>query len=340
MQQQLHASQKILVSMLALVLLFAASVSAQVDSTYIPPKKGYFLAPSPHFNKARFAAVLGTDAAVYGSTLVGLNYLWYAGYPRSKFHFFNDAGEWNQIDKCGHAFTANFESNWMCNLYLWSGMKPKKAAIYGSLSGFLMQSSIEVLDGFSAKWGASVSDLGANFFGSSMFLWQQLLWKEQRIQMKINMTSFNYPNGVLLDRANNLYGSSFIEKTMKDYNELNYWLCINPASFNPHQKHARWMSIAIGYGAGNMYGGYSNVWTDKNGKQIDRTDQKRYRRFFLSFDADFTKIHAKTRVGKAFLGMMNTIKLPAPALEVNTLGQVIFHPCFFMNWEVPLYLKR
>jgi len=340
MPTHIPAFRLFFVSLLVILLSINVSLHAQPDSSNYLPKKHDWLAPAPHFNNARFATVIGGTGAIYGTTLTGLNYLWYAGYPRSSFHFFDDAGEWQQIDKCGHAFTANFESNWMYNAYVWSGMKPKKAALYGSLSGFLMQSSIEVLDGFSAKWGASVSDLGANLFGSTMFLWQQLLWKEQRIQMKINMTSFNYPNGMLLARSNDLYGSSFIEKTMKDYNDLNYWLCINPASFNPHQKHARWINIAVGYGAGNMYGGYSNTWIDKNGKQVDRSDQKRYRRFFLSIDADFTKIHTRTRAGKAFLGMLNAIKLPAPALEVNTLGQVIFHPCFFMNWEVPIYLKR
>jgi hypothetical protein len=29
---------------------------------------------------------------------------------------------------------------------------------------------------------------------------------------------------------------------------------------------------------------------------------------------------------KAFLGVLNIVKVPAPTLEFNTKGQVIFHP--------------
>ena len=38
--------------------------------------------------------------------LIGLNAEWYAKYPRSGFHFFNDYAEWLQVDKVGHAFSA------------------------------------------------------------------------------------------------------------------------------------------------------------------------------------------------------------------------------------------
>jgi hypothetical protein len=60
----------------------------------------------------------------------------------------------------------------------------------------------------------------------------------------------------------------------------------------------------------------------------------------ISIDADFTKIPTRTRTGRVLLGLLNTIKLPAPALEFNTLGQVVFHPLYFLNWEVPLYIKK
>ena len=303
-------------------------------------KKITFLEPAPSFNKKRFATVLGGTTATYAAAFTGLNYLWYAGYPRSKFHWLNDFGEWNQMDKIGHCQTAYIESFFSYQLFKWSGAKPNKAAIGGAITGLVLQSTIEVFDGFSEQWGASGSDIAFNALGSLMFLWQELAWHEQRFQIKFSPHIENYKKGVLSDRAKELYGANFAQSFLKDYNAQTYWLSINPASFNKKQRHARWINISFGYGAGNLYGGFDNTWVDSKGNAFNRNDLKRYRSFFLSLDCDFTKIPSRTKTGKLFLGLLNIFKLPAPALEVNTLGQVIFHPLYFLNWEVPLYLKK
>ena len=73
-------------------------------------KKHSFLDYSPKINPSRLGLVAGGTTALYAGALVGLNYLWYEGYPRSGFHSFNDMGEWNQMDKLGHLQTAYFES--------------------------------------------------------------------------------------------------------------------------------------------------------------------------------------------------------------------------------------
>jgi hypothetical protein len=320
------------------ILFFTLNKAVGQDSSF--QRKITFLETAPSFNKKRFATVVGSTTATYAAALTGLNYLWYAGYPRTRFHWFNDFGEWNQMDKLGHCQTAYFESVFSYQLYKWSGAKVNKAAIGGAMTGLLLQSTIEVFDGFSEKWGASAGDLTFNTIGSVMFLWQELAWHEQRFQIKFSPHIESYKKGVLADRAKALYGSNFAQSFLKDYNAQTYWLSINPASFNKKQKHARWINISLGYGAGNLYGGFSNTWQDDKGNVVDRSDLKRYRSFYLSLDCDFSKIQARSRTAKLFLGILNIFKLPAPALEVNTLGQVIFHPLYFLNWEVPLYLKK
>jgi hypothetical protein len=72
----------------------------------------------------------------------------------------------------------------------------------------------------------------------------------------------------------------------------------------------------------------------------DRSDLKRYRKFLISIDYDLTRIKTKTRAGRIAAYVFNVFKLPAPAIEFNTNGQVIFHPCYFLNMEVPIYLKK
>ena len=65
-----------------------------------------FLKPSDTLNTSRRNAVVLTEVSLGTLTLLGLDQLWYADYPRSKFHTINDSDEWLQMDKLGHAFSA------------------------------------------------------------------------------------------------------------------------------------------------------------------------------------------------------------------------------------------
>ncbi len=313
-----------------LVLITSAigfqTIEAQSDSAFILKETPRWLVPSAVLNKKRLALFTGSAVVGFSATMVGLNYLWYADFPRSSFHFFDDSGEWQQIDKAGHTVTPYLEAYYIMHILRWSGVKHKPAAIYAGLTAFMLQNTIEVFDGFSTEWGASVSDVAANFTGAALMTSQELIWGEQRIRLKVLPHLQSYPDGELNDRADQLYGSSVIVRFIKDYNALNTWLSVNPASFNKSQKHLRWLNIAVGYGAGGMYGGYENTWNDKNGNYHDRTDIQRYRRFFVSLDVDFSKIKTRSRTMKAFLDVLNIVKVPAPAIEFNTKGQLRFHP--------------
>jgi hypothetical protein len=329
--------------LLVVVLLILVSSNAQTDSAFTTQtilKKPHWLDRSPTLNKARLGGVVGGSTALFAVAMVGLDRIWYEQYPRSKFHWFDDSQEWNQVDKCGHAFAPYFISVYTYNMLRWSGVKRVPAALSSGAIGFVFISSIEVLDGFSDKWGASGSDLAANFAGAALATIQFAFWDEQRIQLKYSLHLQDYPRGQLRTRANDLFGTSVGEKIIKDYNNINTWLCFNTSSFFKSQKHAKWLNIAIGYGAGNMYGGFDNTWTDKDGKFVDRNDVKRYRKFFISIDADLTKIKTTNRTGRMILAALNIIKLPFPAIEFNTLGQVVFHPIHFLNFSLPVNLKK
>ncbi|MCS6819644.1 MAG: YfiM family protein [Chitinophagales bacterium] len=304
------------------------------------PIRASWLEPSPTLNKKRLAGVLATATAAYGLALIGLDRIWYQQYPRGHFRFFDDSREWEQVDKCGHVFSTYLVSVYGYGLLRWSGMKPVPASLTSGALAFGFISFIEVLDGFSVGWGASLSDVAANLGGATLASLQYAIWKEQRLQLKYSIHLQPYPRGQLSQRANELFGTSFTEKIVKDYNNINTWLCINTASFFLKQNKARWLSIAIGYGAGNMYGGFENAWKDQDGNIIDRRDIPRYRRFLISVDADLTKVKTRNKLGKALLYALNVIKLPFPAIEFNTLGEVVFHPAYLFNFSMPVYLKR
>ena len=309
---------------------------AQEDSTKLK-----FFQPAPTLNKARVIGVSSGLTAGYIGAMVGLNSIWYSGEEREKFHFFNDAAEWKQVDKAGHLATAYYESVLITQMFRWSGIENKKASIYGALLGFGFQSSIEIFDGFSPKYGASWSDIGFNALGSGLALTQNLLWEEQRIRMKYSFHQVNYADAQLDQRAADLYGTGSIERLIKDYNSLALWVSVTPTMFmkNPHPR-AKWLALSVGYMGGDMFGGFGNTWEDENGNLVNRNDIEQYRRFFLSFDVDFEQIPAKKHGWKTLLRIMNIVKAPMPAMEFNTKGEIAFHPMFFLNWNKPIVFKK
>ncbi|MDP2236114.1 MAG: DUF2279 domain-containing protein [Bacteroidales bacterium] len=285
-----------------------------------------WLIPSDTLNKSRLLLFTSSVTVTYGAALYGLNNLWYADYPRGSFSWINDLKEWQQVDKAGHMVTPYLEARYLMGMMRWTGMDHQKAAIYAGLTAFMFQNTIEVFDGFSAEWGASASDIGANFLGAALMTGQELIWGEQRIMLKVMPSFVKYPDVELRERAEFLFGESYFNRFIKDYNSINVWLSINPASFNKGQQHLRWLNIAIGYGAGGMFGGYDNIWTDSNGRYHDRSDVVRYRKLMLSLDVDFSKIPTRSRYLKTFFSLLNIVKVPAPSVEFNTKGQVLFYP--------------
>lgn len=270
------------------------------------------------YNKKRVRLVTAANIVGYGGTLIGLNALWYAKYPRSGFHFFNDNNEWQQIDKVGHIFSAYTESRATMEAWRWAGLSRQKCIWVGGLSGVAYQSIIEILDGFSSQYGFSPGDFAANILGSSAFISQELAWNEQRIKLKFSFHKKYYGQGDLDARADQLYGSSELERFMKDYNAQSYWLSLNIQSFFPDTKLPRWLNISAGYGAEGMFGGTKNLAYNANGNVVfDRTDIKRYRQWYLSPDIDFTKIRTNKKGVKILLFVLNSFKFPAPTLEFS-----------------------
>lgn len=290
-----------------------------------------FFKISDTLSKPRVRTVCIGQAGIWAGSMVALNQAWYANYPRSSFHLFNDIGEWNQLDKVGHAWSAYFGAQLSTGLFRWSGIPQRKAALYGAGMGIAYESVIEILDGFSKEWGFSIGDMAANTSGSLLFALQEYAWEEQRIQFKFSFHHVNYKDPELLTKANQLYGTFILERYLKDYNGQTYWLSVSPASFAKGSKFPAWLNLSLGYGAQGLFGGYNNFWTDENTSVFhDRRDIKRVRQFFFAPDIDLSKIVIRGKTPKV-LRLLNGLKLkfPAPALEWNTSGKWVFHPLYF-----------
>lgn len=278
-----------------------------------------FLVPADSINVQRRNAVVISQTVLSAGVLLGLNELWYADYPKSDFHFSNDNAEWLQMDKAGHVFSAYHLGSFGKSTLQWSGVSRKNQLLYGSTLGFVFLSAVEVLDGYSSNWGASWGDVAANATGTAFFISQELLWREQRIVPKFSFHTTPYAS-----RRPNVLGSSLNEQLLKDYNGQTYWLSANLHSFFKGSKIPTWLNIAVGYGADGMITG-----NDAFVNTIFLPDSERYRQFYLSFDADLTKIKTNSHVLKTVFSVINTIKIPAPTFEINTLGESKFRFLYF-----------
>jgi len=286
-----------------ITFLFALTINAQTSSFY---KK------SDTLNTKRRNAVAITKTTLAIGTLVALDKLWYADYPRSSFHFINDNSQWKQMDKIGHLMTSYYFGKVGMEALDWAGVNKKNQLIYGATFGFTFLTALEVLDGFSKKWGASWGDILANASGTGLLVGQELLWEEQRIVLKYSFHQTDYAK-----QRPNILGENFIQQTLKDYNGQTYWLSANIWSFNKKGNFPKWLNVAFGYGADGMLYGASNPV------------QNPYRQFYLSLDLDLTKIQTNSKFLKTLFSTINFIKIPAPTLEYNTKNGFKLHYLYF-----------
>ncbi|HCM75517.1 MAG TPA: DUF2279 domain-containing protein [Cytophagales bacterium] len=255
-------------------------------------------------NKKKLNRLVIASSVGYTASMVVLSKAWYSEFDRQPFSFFDDSKEWFQVDKIGHFYSAFHLSNMSANALIHTGLSKRKSQKIGALSSFLMVSSIEIFDGYSAGYGASASDLVANAVGSSVFLGQQLLWNETRIYPK-----FSFHTTHLANQRPTILGSNFSEKVLKDYNGQTYWMSIDVDRFT---RFPKWLNLAIGYGAHDF------IFASKEANISNGYSP--YRQYYLSIDFDLTSVKTNSKPLKALLYLANMIKLPSPTLEFTRHG--------------------
>lgn len=317
---------KIRIIFVVCVLLSTKTIKAQTDQ-YSPQDTIHTLQVNNSTLHARKWVVGTAQVGLWTGSFLSLNKAWYANYPKSKFHLFNDWKEWQHMDKGGHFWSSYHISHYTSDLWKWAGVKERDAHVLGAVSGLAYLSVVEVLDGYSDKWGFSIPDMASNTLGAATFLLQEMAWHEQRIRFKLSYMPYSY--GSEKARANQLFGNTLMERILKDYNSQTYWASVNIKSFFPETNVPSWLNLSAGYGARTMLGGYENKWVDAQGDAHDRIDIPRYKRYYLSLDIDFDRIKTRNKILKKTLHLLNVVKMPAPALEFRSSGGLRLHWLYF-----------
>lgn len=305
-ENQLSTNQKTLIFC---ILSFFLAIQSSAQETKLYPDT---------LNKKAVTAVAITGATIYAGGMFGLYQLWYKDYPQSHFHFINDNSEWLQMDKLGHLTTAYYTSYLSSEALKLTGLSPHKADIWGSLAGFGFMTAIEILDGYSAEWGASSGDLIANTTGASLYLGQQLLWGEQKVLLKASY------HGTRWAKENpDQLGKNAVQSIIKDYNGQTIWISCNIKSLTQWERLPEWLNIAIGYGGEGM------IFANESDLEHELTLSRRYRQFYLSFDIDLNRVKVRSKTLKLILKSIGFIKIPFPTLEYNDHSGLRGHLIYF-----------
>ncbi|WP_080055992.1 DUF2279 domain-containing protein [Spirosoma aerolatum] len=277
------------------------------------------VSPEPTgINQGRFIGVLVGTAAFYTVTLLMLRKQWYK--KKVPFHSFNDNAEWLQMDKVGHAATAYCMSRGGYELMRWSGVNERASILTGGLLALLFQTTLEVYDGHAEGWGFSKGDMIANVAGTALFMGQQYGAGQQVVSLKYGFRKTIFP-----PYRPNLLGKTTGQQMLKDYNGQQYWVSVNLASvLQVGPDFPRWLNLDVGYSGSGMIGGHENPKVvDAAGNEVTFT---RYRQFFISPDADLSRVGAFSPSLQRFIGTAQFFKIPAPSLEFNRIKGVRFHP--------------
>lgn len=341
MQKESPAKPGKLVLWLLLCMLFLSFLSeARTQSARLP-----LLAPADTFHQKRFWYLAGGSAVAYTGATIGLYQIWYKDYELGEFHIFDDWGQWEHVDKAGHVITAYAQSYLAFKGARWTGIEHNKAVWIGAGVSTLLQTTVEVMDGFSQGWGFSVPDVISNTAGTALFTAQQLAWKEQRLLLKVSNSRPRYPTdpipasgegtGVATAReaAYDLFGRNYLEAFVKDYNGMTVWASVNPNAFLGQKRDRSplpdWLNLAFGYGAENVYGAYGNGWTAPDGQKYSLQQYPRTRQFYLSLDIDTARIPTNNRFLKTLFSAIRFIKIPAPTMEWRSDGTTRFHAVYW-----------
>jgi len=274
--------------------------------------------PSEKLNKKRIFIASGLISYVEIGSFGGLYHVWYSENMNPKFQFFNDLGNWGNVDKYGHAYSTYQLSRTYANLFKWTGITKKKSAIIGSAIGLGYQTTLEIFDGYSNNYGFSWGDMGFNFLGSFVFMSQELWLKEQ-----IFLPKFSYHPTEYAKLRPTILGSNHIERLLKDYNGQTYWLSFSPGSMTKRTRFPNWLCFSFGYGIDARIVGDKTSYLGTDG-----TIYRSKKEFYLSLDIDLKKLPIKNKGIKKVLTTLNYLKIPAPTISIQG-NQFRFYPIYF-----------
>ena len=279
---------------------------------------------APRFHPRRFWPAVGGLVALDVGVMYGLSELWYSDQDAS-FKWYSDRLEdryphfegdgwlddWHtyvQQDKGGHLFVAWQLARVFGEYGRWTGMTNEQAGLFGGAVSALFQSQIEIFDGFAKDYGASRTDVLANFVGGAVGGLQ--IAYPDRLSWFTAKYSY-HPSPYYQEDVSRLPPLTYVGNVLKDYDGISYWLVVRPEDLLTGQAKTYWpdwLAVSAGYSGDGLGHPISGV---------GGTPEHR-RQLYLSLDLDLLGRHTRDwpQPYRALAGFFAFIRLPMPALQL------------------------
>lgn len=261
------------------------------------------------------AGLIAADVVV----MYSLSQLWYSGHERTSFHWYpygdgwlDDYHTYVQQDKGGHIFVAWQLARAVGQFGLWSGMSRRQAGLFGGLVSAAFQSQIEYFDGLSDRYGASRTDLLANFIGGAIGGAQVAL--PDRFDWLRAKYSY-HPSPYYDDESSSVAPFRYLGNALKDYDGISYWLVVRPSrmTWSGREAWPDWLAVSVGHSGTGLAHPISGSHPDgSSGGPVHR------RQIFVAPDLDLLSLREEwPQPFRAIAGALSFIRLPAPALQLT-----------------------
>lgn len=245
-------------------------------------------------NTTRVVIIGGSVLGIMSAVHVYQSNGWWKDNRRS-FHFREDLKYALHVDKLGHFFGASFETFVLSKAFRWANFSETSALCYGAGVATLLQTYVEVEDGFST-WGFDRVDFAANVAGAWFPVVQHFVPQLQNFQLKMS-----YVPSQNVNAPGAFPGQKHL--LMDDYEGQTFWFSLKINNMLPKTLEPYWpdfLCLAMGYGA------------------RDILSQNPYRVYFIALDYDMTEIIPQdTGFLRVLSETLNFIHFPAPAVRIS-----------------------
>lgn len=221
---------------------------------------------------------------------------WWAD-NRASFHFQEDLTYGLWVDKIGHFYGATVFAYAIQQSLEWGNVPPVSALWWGSGGALLIETYVEMEDGFST-WGFDRVDFAFDVAGAAWPIARHYVPYLNNFDLK-----FSYHSSPLLGEKGGVGFRGQKHLMFDDYEGQTFWLSVKMHNLLPEPVDIYWpdfLCLAVGYGA----------------RDIATPDP--YPVVFISADLDMTKIIPPTTSFLTTLGeALNFIHIPMPAVRVS-----------------------